>query len=63
MNLKRPKLLGITPNAISVCESNGVYLIGTRGGEIIEIDAQDNARVLMKSHSNEELWGLAVHPT
>jgi hypothetical protein len=38
MNLKRPKLLGITPHVISVCEANGVYLVGTRGGEIIEID-------------------------
>ena len=38
VNLKRPKLLGITPHVISVCEANGVFLVGTRGGEIIEID-------------------------
>jgi WD40 repeat protein len=36
-------------------------LIGTRGGEIVSIQGQDT-QVLMRSHSNNELWGLAVHP-
>ena len=50
-------------------------LIGTRGGEIIEFtdcrrDDDKSAKgpdykkpkILMKSHFNGELWGLAVHP-
>lgn len=63
MDLKMPTLPSITPQATSVCEQNGRYLIGTRGGEIIEFDTNGSAQILMKAHSNNELWGLAVHPT
>jgi WD40 repeat protein len=38
MNLKMPTLPSITAQATSVCEKDGSYLIGTRGGEIIEFD-------------------------
>jgi hypothetical protein len=63
MDLKMPSLPSITPQAISVCEKDGCYLIGTRGGEIIEFDTTNSAKILMKAHSNNELWGLAIHPT
>jgi len=53
------------PKARSVCESPtvaGQVLVGTRSGEIIEIGGQ-RTHVLMRSHFDGELWGLAPHPT
>lgn len=38
-------------------------MIGTRGGEIIEYDQLGVPNVLMRSHYDSELWGLALHPT
>jgi hypothetical protein len=48
------KLLGnIKSNmirVISVCEQNGNILVGTRGGEVIEVTKLSNAAVLMDGH-------------
>ena len=41
---------------------NGKLLIGSRGGEIFEVQGQ-NSKVLMKGHYDLELWGLVSHPT
>jgi microtubule-associated protein-like 6 len=39
-------------------------LIATRGGEIFELDKNTNRQhVYMRGHFNDELWGLAVHPS
>lgn len=49
------------PQIISVFESNGKLLVGTRGSEILEF--QNNTPVMfMKGHFDSELWGLATHP-
>jgi WD40 repeat protein len=52
--------------ATSVCSKSAggaSILVGTRGGEIIEFDAQTGKpTVYMRSHFDGELWGLAVHP-
>lgn len=38
-------------------------LIGTRGGEIIEVKGNTAPAVRMRAHFDGELWGLANHPT
>jgi microtubule-associated protein-like 6 len=43
-------------------DSNGNMLIGTRGGEIIEIE-NGNPKVYIRGHWDKELWGLCVHPS
>ena len=57
--------MSMKPEAISVCDNKiGLILVGTRGGEIIEFhEQQGNAKVHMRSHYNQQLWGLAPHPT
>ena len=51
------------PKVRSVCENkNGNVLVGSRGGEIIEFGGKEKPPVLMRSHCNGELWGLAPHP-
>ena len=53
----------VMPAVVSVCEQDGKILVGTRGAEIIEYDANNSPSVLMRGHFDSELWGLALHPT
>ena len=41
----------------------GTLLVGTRGGDIIEIKGSQEFNILVNSHYDEELWGLAIHPS
>jgi WD40 repeat protein len=51
------------PKVRSVCENEkGTVLIGTRGGEIIEIDINNKPKYCLRSHHEGELWGLTTHP-
>jgi len=36
--------------------------VGTRSSEIVEFDENGVARVLMRGHFDDELWGLDIHP-
>ena len=46
---------------ISLNHSKNNILIGTRGGEVIELQEKNmQANVLMEGHYDEELWGLSV---
>ncbi|MCQ2820872.1 MAG: WD40 repeat domain-containing protein, partial [archaeon] len=44
---------------------NGDMLIGTKGGEIVEINMETKTmkRSIMKSHYLDELWGLTINPS
>ena len=63
MDLKSPEIKSLNPRVKSVYEHpiKGNVLVGTRGGEIVEFGAKKTA-VLVKSHYEKELWGLAPHP-
>jgi WD40 repeat protein len=37
-------------------------MIGTRGSEIIEVDAENKFSYIIKGHYDHELWGLCMHP-
>ena len=45
--------------------SKGEMVIGTKGGEIVEINLKTKTlnKTLMKSHYDKELWGLTVNPS
>ena len=63
-SIKGEEIHSAIPTAISVCEKDGRLLVGTRGGEIIEFQLTSaKTNVHMRSHYDDELWGLAVHPT
>ena len=40
-------------------------MVGTRGGEIVEFGAISDtpAKILMRSHYDKEVCGIAAHPT
>jgi WD40 repeat protein/Ca2+-binding EF-hand superfamily protein len=53
----------LNPKVRSICEDgNGNYLVGTRGGEIVEFQGESPV-VISRGHFDMELWGLAVHPS
>ena len=62
LDLKSSVINSLIPKVRSICEnSKGNFLIGTRGGEIVEF-VNNTPKVLMRGHFDNELWGLAVHP-
>jgi microtubule-associated protein-like 6 len=61
--LKAPEIKSLMPKARSVTENaQGLVLVGTRGGEIVEFGGPKPI-VYIRSHFDGELWGLATHPT
>ncbi len=64
-----PGLGAPVPKIRSVCEdTEGRILVGTRGGEIVEIahsatTGKDELRVCMRGHYRDAICALAVHPT
>ena len=58
LQVKRTITLESFPRAIDM--RGDLVLCGLRNGTICEIDASDNRKVLMESHSDGEVWGLAM---
>lgn len=64
LNIKDPSINSYIPKVRSICENNDgkKILVGTRGGEIIEFTGKKSVMHL-KSHCQDELWGLSCHPS
>ena len=64
LNIKDPSINSYIPKVRSVCENEAgtKILVGTRGGEIIEFTGKKSVMHL-KSHCQDELWGLSCHPS
>ena len=61
-SIKTEEIHSLCPRVRSIDEdSNGNILLGTRGGEIIEV-SNGKATVYLRGHWDKELWGLCVHP-
>ena len=61
-DIKIDTINSLNPKIRSVCENdNGNILIGTRGGEILEIENEES-NVYIRGHWDKELWGLCAHP-
>lgn len=64
LNIKDASINSYIPKVRSVCENAAgtKILVGTRGGEIIEFTGKKSVMHL-KSHCQDELWGLSCHPS
>ncbi|XP_066266402.1 echinoderm microtubule-associated protein-like 6 [Branchiostoma lanceolatum] len=61
-------LLEDKPPVRTVCPGEGAVLVGTKNGEVLELDRATGkfailAQGHMGRHRENELWGLATHPT
>ena len=62
-DIKSESINSLNPKIRSICENdNGNLLIGTRGGEILEIENEEPT-VYIRGHWDKELWGLCAHPS
>ena len=62
IDIKKPEVHSLNPKIRSVCENeNGNILVGTRGGEILEVE-DEKPNVYLRGHWDKELWGLCAHP-
>ena len=63
ISINKPEIHSLNPKVRSIdVDSSGNMLIGTRGGEILEIE-NGNPTVYIRGHWDKELWGLCTHPS